>query len=128
MRAGRARVPFTHVGASIVALPLAAPPIAAPRTVAPRTVAEPMCAVAWAPLPLAPPPTVQPQPPTTMGHADITQIRPATELALRDQPKQRASPVYRIVMVVVTAGAFVFVAATVGGVFRPAVYSLASAP
>ena len=41
---------------------------------------------------------------------------------------KRASPVYRIVMIVATVGVFAFVAATVGGVFRPAVYSLASAP
>jgi hypothetical protein len=41
---------------------------------------------------------------------------------------KRASPMYRVVMVVATVGVFAFVAATVGGVFRPAVYSLASAP
>jgi hypothetical protein len=40
----------------------------------------------------------------------------------------RASPVNRIVMVIATVGVFAFVAATVGGVFGPAVYSLASAP
>jgi len=87
MQAGRALVPFTHVAAPIVAPPLAAPPIAAPPIVVLRTaaapIAEPMCAVAWVPLPSAPPPTVQPQPPTTTGRADITQIRPAIELALR---------------------------------------------
>ena len=41
---------------------------------------------------------------------------------------KRASRAYRIVMVVATVGVFAFVAATVGGVFRPAVYSLARAP
>ena len=41
---------------------------------------------------------------------------------------KRASRAYRIVMVVATVGVFAFVAATVGGVFKPAAYSLARAP
>ena len=82
MQAGLALVPFTHVGAPIVAPPLVAPPIAALPIVAPP-IAGPMCAVAWVPLPSAPPPTAQPQLPTTTRHVDITHIRPAIELALR---------------------------------------------
>ena len=41
---------------------------------------------------------------------------------------KRVSPVSSIVIVVATVGVFAFVAATVGGMFRPAVYLLANAP
>jgi hypothetical protein len=41
---------------------------------------------------------------------------------------KRVSPVNRIVIIIATVGVFAFVGATVGGIFRPAVYSLASAP
>jgi hypothetical protein len=36
--------------------------------------------------------------------------------------------VNRIFMIIATVGVFAFIAATVGGVFRPPLYSLASAP
>ena len=39
-----------------------------------------------------------------------------------------ASPVNRILAIVVAAGMFAFIAAIVGGVFKPPVYSLASKP
>jgi hypothetical protein len=36
--------------------------------------------------------------------------------------------VYRILVIVVTLGAFAFIAATISGVLRPPVYSLAGSP
>ena len=41
---------------------------------------------------------------------------------------KRVYPVNRIVFIIATVGVFAFVAATVGGVFRPAVYLLAGGP
>jgi hypothetical protein len=38
---------------------------------------------------------------------------------------KRVPPVNRIVIIIATVGVFAFVAAAVGGVFRPAVYLLA---